>query len=623
MNTKKDSMVILDLVQGSDKWLKARLDHCTASEAPAMMNDSKFTSRDELLDLKAGWKKNPDSEFKKRLFEDGHRFEAEARPLVEMDIIEDLPPVVGSRVIDDLLLLASFDGLKNNQSIVWEHKGWNEVLAENTRNHLFTPHYYWQLEHQLLVSGADYCLFTVSDGSADKRVTAKYYPVEGRREALIAGWKQFNIDLKKHTLEAKQEYIPANDKSLAVLPVIEYEVNGSLIISNAEVCLARIQDLAHVEMSKILQTDQDFENKRAFNKMVKDNRQMLKDVQTQVTGNFVSYSHFVEILGKMDAVLQKVQSDGERQVNKWSSEQKGNVIKDAEASFKKYIDKQHKRISPVKLSSIESLSYPDFDAAAKNKRTLPSIRSAVKSAAAIVRAEVDAQVERVLANLMVIASSSIDYPELFNDTASLAIKDPEALQAIIKNRITEAKEAAFRRAEKEKTDLAAKERAEEERNRLNAEATIAEDIRIEQQAEEQRMAEEKQRAEALELQQSMAAVEETEDETEDAAETAVTNEEKAELLFPVPVVATRVTGRMLRKSVDTSSHKDPVPESDAVIDYDDPYVRGYIDCLNDYVWTDYNRKKVVGPAHSCFLLEDAISKFWNQYQADKKAVTIN
>jgi len=57
-------MNILPLEPNTDEWLEARLKHFTASEAPAMMNESKFMSRDELLDLKKGWKKNPDSSFK-------------------------------------------------------------------------------------------------------------------------------------------------------------------------------------------------------------------------------------------------------------------------------------------------------------------------------------------------------------------------------------------------------------------------------------------------------------------------------------------------------------------------------------------------------------------------------
>jgi predicted phage-related endonuclease len=48
-------MKLLNLVQGTDEWLDARLNHLCASEAPVMMGASSFMSRNQLLDLKKGW----------------------------------------------------------------------------------------------------------------------------------------------------------------------------------------------------------------------------------------------------------------------------------------------------------------------------------------------------------------------------------------------------------------------------------------------------------------------------------------------------------------------------------------------------------------------------------------
>jgi predicted phage-related endonuclease len=46
-------MKYLTLTQGTAEWHEARLAHFTASEAAAMMGDSKYMSRDELLELKS------------------------------------------------------------------------------------------------------------------------------------------------------------------------------------------------------------------------------------------------------------------------------------------------------------------------------------------------------------------------------------------------------------------------------------------------------------------------------------------------------------------------------------------------------------------------------------------
>ena len=46
-------MRTVDLVQGSDQWHAHRAKHFNASEAPAMMGMSQYTSRDALLKEKA------------------------------------------------------------------------------------------------------------------------------------------------------------------------------------------------------------------------------------------------------------------------------------------------------------------------------------------------------------------------------------------------------------------------------------------------------------------------------------------------------------------------------------------------------------------------------------------
>lgn len=41
-------MITLNLVQGTEEWKETRLQNFGASEAPAMMGDSKYMSRNEL-----------------------------------------------------------------------------------------------------------------------------------------------------------------------------------------------------------------------------------------------------------------------------------------------------------------------------------------------------------------------------------------------------------------------------------------------------------------------------------------------------------------------------------------------------------------------------------------------
>lgn len=84
------------LTQGSPEWLAYRANHFNASDAPAMLGISQYESRTELLHrLATGIAPEVDAATQRR-FDDGHRFEALARPIAESIIGEELYPVVGS-----------------------------------------------------------------------------------------------------------------------------------------------------------------------------------------------------------------------------------------------------------------------------------------------------------------------------------------------------------------------------------------------------------------------------------------------------------------------------------------------------------------------------------------------
>ena len=83
-----------------------------------MMGESPYKTRDALLREKAvGVVAEVSSETQRR-FDDGHRFEALARPLAEKIIGEELYPVVGS----DSKFAASFDGMTMFGDVIFEHK---------------------------------------------------------------------------------------------------------------------------------------------------------------------------------------------------------------------------------------------------------------------------------------------------------------------------------------------------------------------------------------------------------------------------------------------------------------------------------------------------------------------
>ncbi|MDT3250869.1 YqaJ viral recombinase family protein [Serratia sp. root2] len=164
-------MQIINVQQGSAEWHALRAKHFTASEAPVMMAASSKMRRDELLSMKAtGTEREISDWVQANLFDKGHQQEATARIIVESMIGEDLYPATA---VDDYLL-ASFDGMTMMEDTLFEHKMWNASLAEAVRQQELPPEYYWQLEQQLLVSGADRVIFVCSDGTEENFVSMEY-----------------------------------------------------------------------------------------------------------------------------------------------------------------------------------------------------------------------------------------------------------------------------------------------------------------------------------------------------------------------------------------------------------------------------------------------------------------
>jgi putative phage-type endonuclease len=503
-------MQLFKVEQGTPEWHELRETHLTASDASAMMGASKYKSRTQLLKEKKFGVKEKITPAKQALFDKGHAAEDAARDLLEVDMLESFAPVVGGIEIDGLKLLASLDGLSEDQEMVFEHKLWNETLAENVRNNALEDTHYWQLEHQLLVSGAKSALFMTSDGTADKRECMHYTSIPERRERLIAGWKQFNKDLESFEMEAKKEVVVAEK---ATLPAISYSVTGTEISTNIVGCLEQIKTMASEEMSKVLETDQDFADKEQLNKDVKKARAALKEIVSKVRGEFVSYSQFEEIAQEMDGVLQQMQSHGEKQVKLAKEAKKQAIWTEANNDLLNHIQEANGKIAPMGLMSIMGDIRPDWAGAMKNKRTIESLENAVSEELAKWKVAINQVMDRVVPNLQYLRDNAEEYKFLFSDAQQLVNQDAEPFQAVIKSRIADHKQAEEERLEaerkriqeeeerkaKEKAEREAEAKAEAERERIRNEERAKAQAEAKAEAERERIRkEERDKAQAEE-----------------------------------------------------------------------------------------------------------------------------
>ncbi|MBF0589271.1 MAG: YqaJ viral recombinase family protein [Magnetococcales bacterium] len=422
-------MKILKLEQGSEQWLKSRQKHFCASEAPAMMGCSPYMTRSQLLDLKKGKPEEKSTGKQAEIFQKGHHYEAKARAIVEINELEAFPPVVGALYQDDLPLLASMDGLGSK---VFEHKSWNKTLADNIRAGVLADHYIWQLEQQLLVSGAGEALFVASDGTEEKMVSLIYRSEPKRRAALIAGWKQFAKDLASHTLAAKPEPLIIHARQR--LPALVATVVGGDITSNADHCLKQMKILAQKEMERPLESDQDFAEKEQLNKQVKAARAKLKKTVEDVEDAFVSFADFSKVARALDSVLQKMQSDGERKVRQEKQQRREAIIKQGMDALQHHIEQWQEQIPLEALQGLP-LSRLELAPLIKGKRNLASIRDAVEVAVANHKILLDNELGRAQDNLTYLNRVAADYQFLFQDVAQLVMQESEPFQGQVQLRI--------------------------------------------------------------------------------------------------------------------------------------------------------------------------------------------
>ena len=156
-------MQMHELTQGSTEWHQHRAKFFNASDAPAMLGCSPYKTREQLMhERHTGLSPEVDQHLQKR-FDDGHRFEGLARLLAEEIIGDELYPVVGT----EDTYSASFDGLTMDGTICYEHKTLNAALSAIQSAEDLPEDYRVQMEQQLMVSGAEKCLFVASKWTDD------------------------------------------------------------------------------------------------------------------------------------------------------------------------------------------------------------------------------------------------------------------------------------------------------------------------------------------------------------------------------------------------------------------------------------------------------------------------
>lgn len=440
-------MKTVNLIQGSPEWHAHRREHFNASETAAMLGLDPKTSRTDLLRMKATGHEKEFSEWvQKNVLDYGHEVEAAARPIIEKMVGEELYPVTGT----EGRLSASFDGLTMMEDTAFEHKQWNEELANLVRQGEVPDTHMPQLQQQLMVSDADKVIFVVSDGTPEKMVWTEVEPDSSWFERIMQGWTQFAKDLQEYEHREIKEK-PVADV-IQELPSLFVEITGEVKNTN----LPMVRDAATAFIAAIktdLKTDEDFSNAEATVKFCDKAEKQLDATKAAALAQTQSID---EVMKTIDFIKEELRSKRlmlNKLVKERKEEIKREILTDAQSKFSTHVIQLNAGIAPCSIPAIN----PDFIGSMKNKRTLKSLYDAVDAELANAKIEANKAATLIGDNLEHYHQAATGYEFLFNDLNHIIQSPLEAFDAIIKARISEHKQAEEQRIAKERERIRAEE----------------------------------------------------------------------------------------------------------------------------------------------------------------------
>lgn len=417
------------LTQGTPEWLAHRAAHFNASDAPAMLGISPHKTRRQLLaEVSTGITPEVDAATQRR-FNMGHRLEALARPLAEGIIGEPLYPDTGVSG----RYSASFDGITLGQETIFEHKALNDELrAAFTAGGKIPDHYRAQVEHQLLVSGAERCLFMASKWDEAGNLIEEHHrwleSDPAMRERIVSGWHQFSADLEGFTpTESKPAPVGVAHETL---PALRIQVEGTVIASNLvafrETALSTIRTV-----KRELSTDQDFADAELSVKWCRDVEAAVDEAKARALSQTASIEELFRALDDVSAEARRVRLDLEKLVKVRKEEVRTAIVVEAQRALAKHLATLSAEVEPFSVAGVAA----DFAGAIKGKRSIDAMHDAVDAALAEAKVRADAAARIVRANVAYLHDAAAGRGSLFPDAGRLVGMDEGAFREIVSGRI--------------------------------------------------------------------------------------------------------------------------------------------------------------------------------------------
>ncbi len=179
------SATIVKLVQGTPEWHAHRANYRNASETAAVTGVSPWQTPYQLWEIRTG-RKTPEVNV---AMARGSALEPQARSAYEQLTGNVMQPLV----LVDGSYSASLDGLTFDGQLIVEIKcpvkGKESSLWQAVAQGTVPEHYGWQIEHQLMVSGAAHAHLYVFDGQ--EGILLEVAPLPERWREIHTAWEDF------------------------------------------------------------------------------------------------------------------------------------------------------------------------------------------------------------------------------------------------------------------------------------------------------------------------------------------------------------------------------------------------------------------------------------------------
>lgn len=473
-------MIIHRLIQGTPDWHEHRAKFFNASDAPAMLGCSPYKTREQLLFEKFTGLTPEITAFNQRIFDEGHRFEALARPLAEEIIGDDLQPIV----ITEGEYGASLDGQGFGCPINWENKTLNQDIKTTFERGEIPKYIRVQVEQQMRIDTAcEKTLITAvkfdADGDLVEMMQQWYTRDDALWNEITEGWKQFETELLTYQPDPEVNVFSAPAEGA---PMVAVQAEGRIIQSNLPVVIEYVEREKANLNNIVFQTDEDYEFAGNKGKEYRELQKCAKHAKAAMLEGTIALGEAVRQLDYIDKLAGEMALHLEKSVKQNKINKQTELIVSGKQDWQKIIADLEQTIKPLKIT----IPAPDFAESMKGLKSVKSFTTACKKALEESRKAATTQAQEIGSNLALFGYVKDEYGFLFEDINAISYKPLAEFKVILDGRIANYKAAEAER--KAKLEAEAKRQAEIEESARQAAVVAA--------AEKQRLDNERMRLEA-------------------------------------------------------------------------------------------------------------------------------